>query len=51
MLKIQKLIRPTKRSGNKIMPGERTKQRGVLIVNQNSYPIFVDKFTTKKAKT
>jgi hypothetical protein len=45
VLRIQKLDRPTKRSGVKIEPGAATMMRGVRIVNQNKFSIWVDKFT------
>jgi hypothetical protein len=45
MLRIQKLKRPSKLSGDKIEAGGRTKQKGVLIINQNSFSVWVDKFT------
>lgn len=50
MIKIQKLTKPSKRSGHELKPGSSTKVRGVMIVNQNSFPIYIDKFTKKKKK-
>ena len=48
MIRIQKLQRPTKRSGHKLAPGNSTKVKGVMIVNQNAFPVWVDKFTRVK---
>lgn len=45
MLRIQRLNRPTKRSGTCIEPGEATLMRGVRIINQNKFSVWVDKFT------
>ncbi len=45
MLRIQKLSRPTKRSGFRLEPGKATKVRGFNIVNQNGFAVYVDKFT------
>lgn len=51
MLKVQKLIRPNKRSGYVLEPGLTTKVRGLTIVNTNKFAVWVDKFTRKyKAK-
>lgn len=50
MLKIQKLARPTKRSGFALKAGGRTTVRGLTVVNQNSFTVYVDKFTRKKDK-
>lgn len=50
MLRIQKLSRPTKRSGFALQPGKRTSMKGVLIVNQTSHVIYVDKFTQSWVK-
>lgn len=48
MLRIQKLSRPNKRSGNKLEAGFTTKVKGLVVTNQNSYPVYVDKFSAKK---
>jgi len=48
MLRIQKLNRPTKRSGYKLDAGKTTKVRGLTIVNTNSFPVFIDKYSRKK---
>jgi hypothetical protein len=45
MLRIQKLDRPTKRSGHRLEPGEATMMRGVRVINENKFSIWVDKFT------
>lgn len=47
MLKIQKLVKPNKRSGYELAPGKTTKVRGFTIVNTNSFTVWVDKFTRK----
>lgn len=48
MLRIQKLKRPTKRSGYALAPGKTTKVRGLIITNNMSVTVYVDKFTRKK---
>lgn len=50
MLRVQKLQRPTKRSGHCLEPGKATYVRGLRIVNQNSFAVYVDKFTRKPVK-
>ncbi len=50
MLLIQKLKHPNKRSGFALEPGKRTQVRGLLVVNQNSHTVYVDKWTRKKYK-
>ncbi len=55
MVRIQKLQRPNKRSGNLLAPGETTNIRGLTIVNRTAGKgVYVDKFTRgekrKKAK-
>lgn len=50
MLRVQKLQRPTRRSGYRLEPGKATYVRGLRIVNQNSFAVYVDKFTKAKAK-
>lgn len=51
MVKIHKLVRPTKKSGYKLDPGATTKVRGVTIVNTNKFPVYIDKFTRKYKKS
>ena len=57
MLRIQRLSRPTKRSGVRIEPGEATLMRGIRVINQNKFSVWVDKFIppaqikSKKRKT
>jgi hypothetical protein len=48
MLKVQKLVHPTKRSGYLLKPGGTTVVRGLTIVNRNSFAVYVDKYTRKK---
>lgn len=48
MLRIQRLVHPTHRSGYKLEPGKTTKVRGLAITNTNKFPIYVDKYTRKK---
>ncbi len=50
MLKIQRLKRPTKKSGYKLAPNGTTEVRGLTVVNRNKFPVWVDKFTLKKRK-
>lgn len=50
MLKIQKLVKPNKRSGHPLASGQNTKVRGLVITNTNSYTVYVDKFTRKVSK-
>ena len=50
MIKIQKLKRATKRSGYALPPGESSEVRGLVIVNNNSFTVYVDKWTRKRAK-
>lgn len=50
MVRIQRLRRPNKRSGYLLAPGKNTKVRGLYIVNQNKFPIFVDKYTRSPVK-
>lgn len=45
MLKIQRLKRPTKRSGHALAPSAKTKVKGLVIVNTNTHTVYVDKFT------
>jgi len=45
MLRVQRLERPTKRSGVKIEPGGATLMRGLRVINQNNFSVWVDKFT------
>lgn len=48
MIRIQKLKRPTKRSGYELRPKATTVVRGLTIVNKNTFSVYVDKFTPKK---
>lgn len=48
MIKIQKLLRPNKRSGHELKAGETTTVKGVVIVNKNKHSVYVDRFTLKK---
>ena len=50
MVKIHKLKQPNKRSGYKLEPGQTTTVKGLVVVNNNSYPVFVDKFVRKPWK-
>lgn len=50
MIKIQKLQRPTKASGFELKAGKATYVRGVRIVNQNTFSIYIDKWTRPKEK-
>lgn len=50
MINIRRLKRPTKRSGYELKPKQETCVRGVIIINQNSFSVWVDKFTPKKPK-
>lgn len=50
MLNIKKLKRPNKRSGHKLKPGARTFVRGIIIVNQNEFPVWVDRYTRRVRK-
>ena len=45
MVNIRRLDRPTKRSGFVLPAGETTEIRGLTIVNNNKYSVYVDKFT------
>jgi hypothetical protein len=48
VINIKKLKRPNKKSGFALESGETTEIRGLTIVNRNSFPVYVDKYTTKK---
>jgi len=50
MVRLQKLTRPNKRSGFKLEPKKTTTVKGLVITNNNSYPIYVDKFSRKVKK-
>lgn len=50
MVKIHKLKQPNKHSGYKLAPGKTTNVRGLVIVNKNSFDVYVDKFTRKPWK-
>lgn len=45
---IKKLSKPSKLSGYELKPSEKTKVRGLVIVNTNKYSVFIDKWTPKK---
>lgn len=48
MIKIQKLKRPNKRSGHELKPGAKTTVKGVTMINQNTFSVWVDRFAKKK---
>ena len=51
MIRIQKLVKPGKRSGFHLPQGETTEVRGFSITNiKAGKNVFVDKFTKQKAK-
>lgn len=50
MINIKRLKRPTKRSGYKLESGGRTFIRGVYIINQNKFAVFIDRYTPKKKR-
>ena len=51
MIRIQKLNRPNKRSGDLLKQGETFNKRGIKIINMSAgNKIYVDVFTAKKAK-
>ena len=50
MVRIQKLRRPNKHSGNELLPGKTTKIRGMTITNTTSQVVYVDPFTRKPWK-
>ncbi len=50
MIKIQRLKRPTKKSGHPLLPGATTKVRGMTLVNTNKFTVWVDRFTKKPKK-
>ena len=50
MIKVQKLRKPSKRSGYALTPGKTTVVRGLSITNTNSFTVHVDKFTRKPAR-
>jgi hypothetical protein len=50
MLKIQRLKKPSKKSGFELAPGETSEIRGLTIVNRNKFSVYVDKWTRKKVK-
>lgn len=45
MINIKKLKRPNKKSGYELKPGGTTLVRGLVIVNKNSFSVYVDKYT------
>ena len=50
MIKIQKLAKPSKKTGYELMPKMATTVRGLTIVNNNTFPVYIDKWTRKKKK-
>ena len=50
MISVQKLKKPTKRSGFELASGETTEVRGLTIVNRNSFSVYIDKWSRKKKK-
>lgn len=50
MIRIQRLKKPTKRSGNELKPLASTKVKGVTITNTNSFSVWVDRYTRKPRK-
>lgn len=50
VLKVQKLIKPSKKSGFELKPGAKTEMKGLLVVNQNDFSVWVDKFTSPKKR-
>lgn len=50
MIRIQKLKRPTKRSGYVLRQGETTKVRGLTITNVSAGKVYVDKWTATHQK-
>lgn len=50
MIRIQRLKKPTKRSGHELKPLATTKVKGVTITNTNSFSVWVDKFARKPRK-
>lgn len=48
MINIKRLRRPTRLSGYELKPGQTTQVRGLVIVNKNSFSVYVDKYTVKK---
>jgi hypothetical protein len=52
MIQVKKLKKPSKRSGNKLMPGESSKQKafGVTIINTGKVPVYVDRMTPRRKK-
>jgi hypothetical protein len=50
MINIKKLSRPMRKSGYKLPPGETTEVKGLVIVNNNKFAVYVDKWTRKRNK-
>lgn len=50
MVRIQKLSRPNKHSGNALQPGKTTKIRGMTITNTTNSVVYVDPFKRKPWK-
>jgi len=48
MINVKKLKKPSKRSGYELKPGQTTSVRGLVIVNKNSFCVYVDKYTPNK---
>lgn len=49
MLKVQSLVKPSKKSGLRLEPNQSTKMRGVMITNMTSKAVYVDKWTRPSA--
>ena len=50
MLKIQRLKKPSKKSGFELKPGETSSIRGLTVVNRNTFSVYVDKWSRKPNK-
>jgi hypothetical protein len=51
MIRIQKLTRPNKKSGDNLTKGKTFKKRGLVITNASAGPnIWVDEFAVKPKK-
>lgn len=48
MIRIQKLVEPKKSSGKKLLNGKTYNFHGVVITNNNKFPIYVDYYVRKK---
>lgn len=50
MIRIQRLKRPLKTSGHPLEPNEKTKVKGIVLVNTNTFTVYVDRFTPRATK-